>query len=150
MKKIILLSISILYFTSCNMFNSKDTTAITSIVTNVESIVNKYDNNVQSYIDSKRFSYIENASTSALDSVRINLNQLIILELPSKQEKLRESAISYIESLQEVIHIEKSYASLSDSTTLDEAKILDQANSKAIEIADKEHKRYVDQLNALK
>lgn len=150
MKKIILsISLCLLVF-SCNLLHKKDATSISLIVDNVEDIVDKHDDNIQSSIDSKRFDYINEMSEVALDSVRIQLNQLINMEISESQEPLRESAINYIGALQNIINSQKRYSLLTDSTTLEQAEIIDAANLKVIEAAQEEHDIYDVELRASK
>lgn len=150
MNKLLLFCISFTaIFASCNSGDKKDFIKIPVLVDATEVIINKYDNNVQSALDSKRYDYIKTVSRTAMDSSNIKINDLKKLAIPASGEMLRNSAITYIKSLQEIVKTQEMYASITDSTTVDMAKKLDSTFLASIEHAKKMREAYIRELNLL-
>jgi len=121
-------SIYILFFivlSSCGSDKKEELSDIKSSVESAERIVNRYDNNVQSAIESKNFDYIKIVSRSAMDSLAIITNQIISTPIPPSHEELKQAAISYVTALQNIIVAEEAYSELSDSITDREAEDMD-------------------------
>lgn len=149
-KNTLFFSLSLLVITSsCHLnTNKKDFSEITTLVDNIEIIVDKYDNNVQSALDSKKFDYINTVSKSAIDSSSIKLNELKNISVATDKQALLAAAIKYIESLQELISAEKLYSSMTDTTSIEIAEKIDNQNLAAINKVESSRLNYVENLNA--
>lgn len=150
MKKYLLIIVVIAIVSSCKFLQKEDLTPITSIVANVEWVVQKQDNIVQSSIDSEKFEYIIPTSDLAIDSIKVQIEKLQQLEVKEEQAELKNSAIKYIQSMENVIKSLKEYSILTDSTTLVEANKIDLKNSKAIDEAEEASNKYKLALDAFK
>ncbi len=136
-------------FCSCKSGNNNELQSIKTSVEDVERIVNRFDNNVQSAIDSKNFNYIKLVSRNAMDSTNIKLNELKTIKISSSLEDLRNAATSYIVALQEVITTEDAYSQLADSLSPAKAQEMDRNLLKISEKARNEHIKYTTILDEL-
>jgi len=150
MKKYLSIIVFLAIITSCNFSKKRDITPITSIVEEIENIVQKQDNTVQSSIDNDKLDYIIPSSDLALDSISVRINRL--KELPVKDDEilLKSTAVDYATSLSNIITSLKEYASLTDSTTTTEAKRLDLQSTRALNETDAAYNKYVKALDELK
>lgn len=147
MNKFILFFISFtIIFTSCKFGNNNNVNDISVLIDEAEAIINKYDNNVQSAIDSKKYDYIKTVSMAAMDSSNVKINDLKNLTLSPSNEEVRISAIAYIKSLQKIINAQELYATLTDTTSLDSAKDLDANFREAVEHAKRMREAYIAKL----
>lgn len=150
MNKFILFCVSFtIIFASCKSGDNKDFSNISVLVDDAEVIINKYDNNVQSALDSKKYDYIKVVSQSAMDSSNVKVNDLKNLILSPSTEELRISAIAYIKSLQKIIKAQELYATISDTTSLETATDLDANFRETAEHAKRMRETYITQLNTL-
>lgn len=150
MNKFILFCISFtLIFASCKSGSNKDFSNISVLVDEAEVIINKYDNNVQSALDSKKYDYIKVVSQAAMDSSNVKINDLKNLIISPPTEELRISAIAYIKSLQKIINAQELYATITDTTSTNTAKDLDTNFRETIEHAKRMRETYTKQLNTL-
>lgn len=142
-KKYFISLITAFLFISCipkdKKTNIKD---IDEHVNAVERIIDRYDSNVQSAIDNKNFSYIKLVYKSALDSCSIKLDELKNIQVEPELDKLKESAVLYVTTLQEIITTEEAYLSLNDSTSLSSALSIDKKLGSVSEKAKKENEKY--------
>lgn len=153
MMKKILFSVLILGFTvtSCQFFQrNKNLNDIIEIVNDVEIIVNKYDNNVQSALDSQKFDYIITVADAAMAASDVKLEQLETILVPANEQNLKSAAISYIKALQNVINAEKEYSKLTTETKIERAQYIDSLNLKAIDQTEVSRLAYIEQVNSLK
>jgi len=127
MNKIILICLfSVLFLSSCGSSASEEEISkVKKSVESVESILGRYDNNVQSAVDSHNFKYIHVVAQQALDSTNIILDKLKITSEAAYNKELVSTAITYIELLRELMIIDESYAKLSDGLSMGDAKQLD-------------------------
>ncbi|MDU1905981.1 MAG: hypothetical protein E6772_14490 [Dysgonomonas sp.] len=148
-KIFLILTAFVLIFSSCKTEGASqdNVQSIQDIVHSMERIVEKYDNNVQSAIDSKNFDYILSVSKAAVDSSTVKLDNLKQLALPEEYEDLRNAAVTYINSLEEVIKTEELYSTISENTSAREAKIMDEKILSAIKQAQIEHAKYEQMLD---
>lgn len=150
MNKFILFCISFtLIFASCKPGSNKDFSNISILVDEAEVVINKYDNNVQSALDSKKYDYIKVVSQTAMDSSNVKINDLKNLIIPPPAEELRISAIAYIKSLQKIINAQEMYTTITDTTSTSTAKNLDSNFLETVEHAKRMRDTYVAKLNAL-
>lgn len=150
MNKFILFCISFtIIFASCKSGNDKDFSNISVLVDEAEVIINKYDNNVQSALDSKKYDYIKVVSQAAMDSSNVKINDLKNLILSPSTEELRISAIAYIKSLQKIINAQELYTTITDTTSISTAKDLDANFRETVEHAKKMREAYAVKLNTL-
>lgn len=150
MNKFILFCISFtLIFASCNFGNNKDLSNISILVDEAEVIINKYDNNVQSALDSKKYDYIKVVSKTAMDSSNVKVNNLKNLIISPPNEELRISAIAYIKSLQKIINAQEIYSTITDSTTTYAARDMDSNFLETVEHAKRMRDTYIAKLDAL-
>lgn len=148
MNKLIAFCISItIVFASCKQDTSKEYSTISVLVDEAEVIINKHDNNVQSALDSKKYDYIKTVSESALDSSNVKIKDLKLLPLSPINEEIRITAINYIKALQNIIEAQKSYASITDTTSLMTAMKLDATFEKSILEAKRKREIYLYKLN---
>lgn len=150
MKKYVSIVVLLAIVTSCNLSKKKDVTHITSIVDEIESIVQKQDNIVQSSINSEKLDYIIPSSDSALDSISVRINKLKDLDVKENEISLKNTAIGYATNLSNIITSLKEYSILTDSTTITEAKRLDLENKKALNETDAAYNEYKKALAELK
>lgn len=148
-KYIISLIILSFLISSCKSEKEGNPENIKAQVDAVERIVNRFDHNVQSAIDNNNFSYIKLVSKTAIDSCNIKLNELKSVEVPSSLDNLKNSAISYIMTMKEIISAEEQYSNLTDLTSRLGASIMDEKLIKATEKAKNEHTKYLKLLNEL-
>ncbi len=150
MNKLILFCISLTFiFASCKHGSSKDVSNISNLVNEAEVIINKYDNNVQSTLDNKKYDQIQVISKVAMDSTNVKIKNLKNLIISSEMEDARTSAIDYINSLQKTINAQEQYMTLTDSTTITAAKELDLNFRESVENAKKIHDIYITKLKTL-
>ena len=145
MNRIIIFFIfSIFLLASCNTASKKESehAAVKESVESVERIVKRYDNNVQSAIDARSFKYIPVVTKEAIDSTDVKLNNVKILSAKPPNKKLVDAAISYIESLRELILTEGGYSQLADSLSLDEAQEIDRLFSRSSQKAQQAYIKY--------
>jgi hypothetical protein len=140
--------IAVLIMSSCKLQNENNTEVITQLVNDVETIVNKYDKNVLSALDNKKYDYIDIISKVAMDSTNSKINELKSLDASIKHLVLRSAAIAYVEALQDIILAERTYANMTDTTSLTTAKEMDHLNLNAINRADSVRVDYIQKLNA--
>lgn len=135
---------SIFLLLSCNSQEDKPKSPdnIHNVIRDVEEIISRYDNNVQSAIDSKNFDYILTVAQSAIDSTTVRLGRMEELVVPEEYEDLRSAAISYIKSLQEVIKAGEIYSTITEETSASEAIRIDQKVLSTIKQAQVEHIKY--------
>ena len=136
--------------TSCNLSKKREIAPITSIVEEIENIVQKQDNIVQSSIDSQNFDYIVPTSNLVLDSISTKIDKLKELQVKDDEAILKSTAINYATSLSNIIVSLKEYSSLTDSTTITEAKRIDLNNTKALNETDTAYSKYKKALEELK
>ena len=149
-KTIIFFSLLVLIgISSCHLLDKKDSNEISSLVDNVETIVDKYDNNVQSALDSKKFDYINIMAKSAMDSTNVRLNELKNLTVPSQEQELLMSAVNYVENLQNLISTQKLYSMIRDTTSIEVAEEMDAKNLNAINNVESTRLKYIENLNAV-
>lgn len=129
-------------FFSCRQDRKEELHEIKASVESAERIVNRYDNNVQSAIESKNFDYIKIVSRTAMDSLSSLSVKIINTPIPPSHEKAREYAISYITALQNVIVAEEAYSALSDALTDQEAEDMDHKLLLASQKAREEQVKY--------
>jgi len=134
---------------SCGNKSNENLQNIREAVESVESIVNTYDKNVQSAIDTKNFDYIKIVSKEAVISVDIYLEKLTSLQQNSPNDELIISAIAYIGALKEIIIAEELYSALTDTLSLEEGKRLDANLIQALEKAEMENSKYTAQIENL-
>lgn len=138
-------------FTSCQFFQrNKNLNDIIEIVNDVEIIVNKYDNNVQSALDSQKFDYIITVADAAKVSSDEKLEQLETILVPANEQNLKAAAISYIKALQNIISVEKEYSTLNVPMSIEKAQSIDSLNLKAINQTELARLAYVEEVNSLK
>ncbi len=78
----------------------------------------------------------------AIDSTDVKLNNVKILSAKPSNKKLVDAAISYIESLRELILTEGGYSQLADSLSLDEAQEIDRLFSRSSQKAQQAYIKY--------
>ena len=150
MNKFVFFCISVTFiFASCKSGDDKSFSNISVLVDEAEVIINKYDNNVQSALDSKKYDYIRVVSQSAMDSSNVKVNDLKNLILAPSSEELRISAIAYIKSLQKIIKAQEMYATITDTTSTHTASNLDANFRETIEHAKRMRDTYITQLTTL-
>lgn len=150
-KFLFLFFLTVIGFTSCQFFErNKNVNDIIEIVCDVEMIVNKYDNNVQSALDSKKFDYILTVANSAMTSSNQQLEKLEAILVPVNEQNLKSAAVSYVKALQNIIKAEKEYSTLSDSIDVDRAQYLDSLNLSVINEAEDVRLAYMAQVDAQK
>lgn len=111
---------------SCTSSRKKEINKIQQSVTTAERIIDRYDNNIQSAIDSRFFSYIDVASLMAQDSLEITINDLKKIN-PSDTSliELKKVALDYISTFQNIITIEKGYIILKNADSMKKALDID-------------------------
>lgn len=148
-KTIILCLLSVFLLVSCDFTSKKsELDTIKEAVESVERVVKRYDSNVQSAIDARKFSYITVVTGEALDSVDINLNNLRELQGNPPNKELLETAILYVESLRELILTEKEYSGLTDTLSVEAAKKIDNKFFQSSQKAQQAYSKYSSHLEA--
>lgn len=147
MKKYIFLCLIIIgALASCK---SKNTNAIKSIISPVETaemLVTKYDSNVLSALDNKKYNYIQVISKSALDSLNVRIYDLQNLVIDPQQEELRNAAVNYIQAMQAIISAESVYASIKDNSTDKTIELMDTKSKTAIDKTEQAYTKYKEEL----
>lgn len=150
MNKILIGLLSLLLLSSCGSSAKEgEVNSVKNSVESVETILGRYDNNVQSAIDSHNFRYIPVVAQEALDSTNMILDKLKILSETASNKELVNTAIIYIELLRELMITDESYSKLSDGITRDEAKQLDDVFFKTSQKAQQAHSDYAAMLEDL-
>lgn len=135
---------------ACNITSKKsELTTVKESVESAERIVKRYDSNVQSAIDARSFKYISVVTKEAIDSTDINLNNLKKLLGKTSDKELLEAAISYVESLRELILVEEGYSKLADLPSVKEAQKLDNEFLLSSQKAQLAYTKYSSLLEAL-
>lgn len=108
-------------------------------MTEAESIVHYYDQAVVNSMKTGSYYEILEQSQQASTALSRISDQLKIINVPMNASEIKQSAIEYVESLNKLIKVQEEYASLSDSTTVQEA---DEMDSKVNNVYDEvTHKR---------
>ncbi len=143
MKKYLFISILITFCSSCNNFNKRDISPITSTVSAAENIVKEQDYMVLSSIENETFDDIIYSTDIAIDSINTKIDLLNNLTVEEDEVVLKTEAIKYLNSMLDIVESLRDYSSLTNSTTLSEAVKLDRLNHKAINLADSAYQRYM-------
>lgn len=145
------LFLSLLLFSCGSSDNKGEINRVKKSVESVEIILNRYDNNVQSAIDSRNLQYISVVVQEAIDSTDIVLNNLkIMAETASESNKeLIDAAVSYTEALHELITIEGKYSGLSNTMSVKEAKQMDNNFFQSSQKAQQAYSKYSSLLDEL-
>lgn len=129
-------------FVSCKPKEQNNFTEVVKIVNETETIIHKYDSTVAVALENKKIDFIEILSKGAMDSTNLKLNDLKKLEIYPVNEELRLSSIEYIASLQKLIAAESKYSLISDTTSFETAKQMDDNVSKEINIIEQMRYKY--------
>lgn len=126
----------------CKPKEQNNFTEVAKIVNETETIIHKYDSTVAVALENKKIDFIEILSKGAMDSTNLKLNDLKRLEIYPINEELRVSSIGYVASLQKLIAAESKYSLISDTTSFETAKQMDDNVSKEINTIEQMRYKY--------
>lgn len=135
---IILLSITFLFTTSCKKKNEIKVTEIGFIVTDMEILVNNFDKSVDNALAEKNVKDISILSKNVKDSINSKINSIKSIQ----NSTLIKPTTEYLESLISLVDIESRYSNLTDSSSMEFAKNLDDSLSLAIKNVEQSRAKY--------
>lgn len=136
-------------FVSCTTQNNQGVEHLSALVNETELLVSKYDTNVQNALDRSQYDSIKVYSTTTIDSINFKLDALKGLNLKPSIEGVRTLALAYVKSLQKTVIAQESYGSITNSTSMSDAKEMDARFNETVEYAKKLHDLYLNKLNTL-
>lgn len=129
--------------------NTKDTSAVATITKMVETAevhVTKFDSNVLSALNSKKYNHINIISKSTLDSLNVRIYDLQNMTVQPQEEELRNTAVVYLQSMQSIISAESVYASIKDTTSEKTIQAMDAKNQAAVDKTEAAFSKYKEAL----
>ena len=128
MRKIFLISVSIILFAACNDTSKDFEIVVQNVVTNAEIITNEHDVAVLNALESNNSDIITEQTKITLAKLAYEQDQLALAKIPSNGENLKNAAKDYIESLVAFVNVQVVYTEYTDTISEQDILIMDKMN----------------------
>jgi len=144
MKKILYIFVLIIGLTACETSPKQFNEAVLNFVSDAEIKVNTFDANVQKAMSKDDAGKINLLAEETTNSLSARLEDIRNLNPASDGVDLKTSAISYIESLIDLVQAQKVYSSYTNTITEQEASSMDDKVANIIRTVEVNHNIFIE------